>query len=69
MICMYKSGKVVTYDTEVEYPRFRIPVMKPMKCEWIKSDGAMPFMKEPTFHHLEFQYITTVDDHRIYKEV
>ena len=69
MICMYRSGKVETFDTEVDYPVFRIPVMKPLSCEWIKSENAVPLMQEPRFYYLEFKYIGTVDDHRIYKEV
>jgi hypothetical protein len=68
MILIYKNGIVKKVDVEIDCPRFRLPVQTPAECTWVK-EGDMVYIDRPVFKYLEFEYVTTVDDDRIFKEV
>ena len=67
MILLFADGKVQTFDTNVDVPRFRLPALAPQEAKWSEHHELMYF-NEPEFTYLDFRYITTVDDHRVYKE-
>ena len=68
MILIYKSGKVTKLDFNFDFPRFRLPVQLPMTVQWVEEDEVVTICP-PDFAYLEFEYVATVDDEPIYKEM
>jgi len=68
MILIYKHGEVEKLDMNFDFPRFRLPVQEPCQVNWVKEDEWVT-VSPPRFKYIEFEYVATVDDEPIYKEM
>jgi hypothetical protein len=68
MILIHSGGKVDKLDIDFDFTRFRLPVQMPCELNWIKESEVVTVCP-PSFKYIEFEYVATVDDEPIYKEV